>query len=107
MNFLQSYRVCVYVPQDHLERFVEAVSPHIPSFLGNYDHVCWWSEKGIEQFRKLPAGKIERVECHRFECSLPYNDEVLQSFITNHIRPNHPWEEPVVTITTQKIANFS
>lgn len=107
MEFLQSYRVCIYVPQENLEAFIDAVSPHIPAFLGGYDHVCWWSEAGSEQFRKKPEGQLERVNCHRFECSLPHNDEVLQEFITQFVRKNHPWEEPVITVTLQKIANFS
>lgn len=103
---IEGYRVCVYVPQDVLEGFIAAVSPHIPSFLGSYDHVCWWSAAGFEQSRKMPDGAVQVVACHKFECSLPKDEAGLIRYIDEIVRPNHPWEEPVVTITEQKIANF-
>ncbi len=46
MEWLDTYRLTVFVPEEALEDFIKAVSPHIPSFLGHYDHVCWWSERG-------------------------------------------------------------
>ena len=51
MELVHCYRIFIYVPSDAVENFIEKVSPQIPSFLGNYDHVCWWSEKGTEQYR--------------------------------------------------------
>ncbi|MCB1681398.1 MAG: hypothetical protein KDI61_04350 [Alphaproteobacteria bacterium] len=98
MEGIESYRVCVYVPLDSLEEFIRNVSPEIPSFLGNYDHVCWWTEKGIEQSRKIGSKQIERVPCARFECSLPKDRERLRRFIENTVKPSHPWEEPVILI---------
>lgn len=101
---MSSLRLCVFVPEDALEEFIAAVSPHIPAFLGGYDHVCWWSEKGVEQSRKLPDGEIKHVPCRKFECSLPGEEAIVSDFIEKIIRPNHPWEEPVITLSHQSIA---
>lgn len=106
MELLSCVRVCVYIPQSHLDVFIAAVSPHIPSFLGSYDHVCWWSEAGTEQYCKISQGDVQRVLCHKFECALPDDSKIVQDFIKRIILPNHPWEEPVITLTTQKIANI-
>lgn len=103
MEFIESYRLCVYVPEDALERFVAAVSPHIPAFLGSYDHVCWWSERGTEQYRKFDSTRIEHVLCQKFECSLPADDVFLEQFIGQVVCLNHPWQEPVITVTHQRI----
>lgn len=104
MNSILCYRLSVYVPQEALEHFVSAVSPHIPSFLGNYERVCWWSEAGTEQFCEKGAGaSVQRVASMRFECAFPFDKDALSAFIEDHIKPNHPWTEPVITITTQEI----
>lgn len=103
MDFIDSYRLCVYVPEAAMENFVAAVSPHIPAFLGGYDHVCWWSERGTEQYRKFDSDHPQRVLCQKFECSLPADDVVLQHFIGQIVCPNHPWKEPVIVVTHQRI----
>lgn len=106
MEFLDCYRVCIDVPEEALEGFIAAVSPHVPSFLGNYDHVCRWDEKGIEQSRRKPDGQVDRVECRRFECVLPADERILKHFIETVVRSSHPWQEPTVTVIRQKIAKF-
>ena len=104
-SFAQSYRICVYVPADHLEIFITEISSSIPSFLGDYDHVCWWSAEGVEQCRKIGTDDIIKVISHRIEISFPDDEESLNAFITDTLIPNHPWDEPVITITQQKIVN--
>lgn len=103
MEYLECYRVCVFVPAAAMEQFIASVSPRIPSFLGNYDCVCWWSEAGTEQYRELGQLKPERALCHRFECSVPADDGVLEGFIKDAVLPAHPWKEPIITVTKQKI----
>ncbi len=103
MELIGCYRISVYVPADVLKSFIAKVSPQIPSFLGNYDHVCWWSDQGSEQYRHKHGEKIECNPSHRVEIIVPQNDEELQKFIEDVIIPNHPWEEPVITFSTQKI----
>ncbi len=105
METISTYRIVVYVPSDYLSDFIQNVSPHIPSFLGNFDHVCWWSEAGTEQYRSTDDDKIEQKPSHRIEIYLPEDNVFLNKFISGIVVPNHPWDEPVITITTQKIVN--
>lgn len=105
VEFTPSNLICVYVPTKHLERFITAISPFIPSFLGKYDHVCWWSAEGVEQSRRIGTEDAVKVLSQRVEISFPDNEDGINKFITNIIIPNHPWDEPIITITRQKIVN--
>tara|TARA_B100001989_G_scaffold248058_1_gene221129 strand:+ start:239 stop:568 length:330 start_codon:yes stop_codon:yes gene_type:complete len=107
MKTLKSIRIIVFVPEDELEPFIKALAPAIPSFLGNYDHVCWHSEKGTEQSRKMPDGTIKKTPCRKVEFSCPDDREIIQQIINDTIIPNHPWEEPVITLTRQEIVKHS
>ncbi len=106
MQTISTYRIYIYVPSDSLEDFISKISPYIPSFLGNYDHVCWWSEKGVEQYREIGCADIEQKPSHRVEISLPYDKGVLDNFVENILIPSHPWKEPVIIITEQKIVKI-
>lgn len=97
-DWIDSYRVTVFVPLEALEGFVKAVSPHIPAFLGGYDHVCWWAQTGVEQSRERPDGMIEQIPAARFECSLPKDRALLERFIKETVKPAHPWKEPVILV---------
>ena len=103
MEMLLTYRIYVYVPADIVDSFIEAVSPHIPSFLGQYDHVCWWSEAGTEQYRHIKSDQIEQKPSCCVEIALPYDEGILHNFINKIVIPHHPWKEPVITISEQKI----
>lgn len=103
MTTLSSIRITIFVPEETLERFIDALSPNIPSFLGSYDHVCWHSDKGTEQSRKMPDGTIEKVPCHKVEFSCPDDPALIEKIIKETILPNHPWEEPIITLTKQEI----
>ncbi len=98
-----SIRVCVFVPEEALEEFLAMLGPAIPAFLGTYDHVCWHSEKGTEQSRKMPNGTIEKVTCYKVEFSCPDDMDLIEKLISETILPKHPWEEPVITLTRQEI----
>lgn len=106
MDWKPSYRIVVFVPDAALDNFIKTISPEIPSFLGSYDHVVWWSEGGTEQFRPLKGadqtagetGEIEREPSRRVEMSLPGNKAALTEFVKDVIMPAHPWEKPVVYI---------
>jgi len=106
IDWKDSYRVVVFVPETALERFINTISPEIPSFLGPYDHVVWWSGRGTEQFRPLEGahqaagetGEIDREPSRRVEVSFPYDKIALKQFVEEIIVPAHPWEKPVVYI---------
>lgn len=100
---ISSIRVCIFVPEEALDGFITSLGPAIPAFLGTYDHVCWHSEKGTEQSRKIPNSTIEKVSCHKIEFSCPDDMGLIEKLIEETIRPLHPWEEPVITLTRQEI----
>jgi hypothetical protein len=106
INWKPTYRLVVFVPGAALDEFIKMVSPDIPSFLGPYDHVAWWSEAGTEQFRPLQAadqtsgktGEITHESSRRVELSLPFDRAALDRFVQEVIVPAHPWEKPVVYV---------
>jgi hypothetical protein len=106
IDWKSSYRVVVFVPESALEKFIQRISPEIPSFLGPYDHVVWWSGTGTEQFRPLQGadqaagktGEIDREPSRRVELSFPFDKAALKKFVEDVIVPAHPWEKPVVYI---------
>ncbi len=63
------YKICVYVPENSVEKVKSALFDAGAGRIGNYDSCCWQTE-GIGQFRPLdgsqPAigsqGEIERVK---------------------------------------------
>lgn len=99
------FQLSVFVPEKVLPDFVEAVSPHIPAFLGQYEDVCWWSAPGIEQYRERGQAQRQKEPSVRFECLLPHDEEALDHFIQSIIIPAHPWREPLITISKQEIVN--
>lgn len=111
MSWKSAYRLVVFLPEAALEEFVSAISADIPSFLGPYDHVAWWSESGVEQFRALEGakpvsgneGEITQETSRRVELSLPFDKEVLERFVQQIIIPAHPWEKPVIYIYETEI----
>lgn len=111
-GFTLCYHIVVYVPVNAAEEFTAVVSPHIPSFIGAYDHVCWRSAPGTGQFRPLegaePAegeiGKIEQVPEIRFECLIPLDPDALSHFIEEVLTPAHPYEAPVIMVTETRLA---
>ena len=111
-KFTSCYHIVVYVPVNAADEFIAAVSPHIPSFIGAYDHVCWRSADGMGQFRPLegadPAegemGEIAQVPEIRFECLLPFDADGLAHFIEEVLTPAHPYEAPVIMVTETRLA---
>lgn len=106
MDWISSYRIVVFVPEAGFDEFATIISASIPSFLGPYDHVAWWSENGTEQFRPLKGahpvsggiGEVRQELSRRVELSLPYDHATLQRFVEEVIVPAHPWEKPVLYV---------
>ncbi len=104
VSLTPALRLVVFVPKEALESFVEAVQGEIPSFLGPYDRVMWWSHEGVEQFRPLEGAQsahgtpmeTKRLPSVKVEISLPNDKEAALSFIRTVIIPAHPWEKPVI-----------
>ena len=102
------YKICVYVPEKHVENVKQALFDAGAGRIGNYDRCCWQTE-GIGQFRPLensnPAiGSLNEVEQVReTKIELVCADELVKQAI-QAMKESHPYEEPAFDVW--KLAEF-
>lgn len=92
------YKLCVFVPESHLEPVKQAVFAAGAGRIGNYEHCCWQT-LGTGQFRPLPGsqphlgqlGELEQVPEWKLELVL--EADRLASVMEAMYRA-HPYEEP-------------
>ena len=102
-KFIKSYRLVTFVPTKNAQEFIAQISDHIPAFLGEYEKVCYFTEAGTEQYAKKREAQIHQEPSTRVEISLPKDKKALCSFIEDVLKPAHPWEEPVILVSKEKI----
>lgn len=96
------YKVCVYVPESHLEAVKQALFGAGAGRLGAYDQCCW-QVPGQGQFRPLAGanpflgevGQLESVVEYRVE--LVCADDCIRAAISA-LRAAHPYEEPAFDV---------
>lgn len=92
------YKLCFYVPGEHLEPVKQAVFDAGAGRIGDYDCCCWQVE-GTGQFRPLEGsdpfigaqGEVEQVSEYRVEmvCAEQHLAAVVAA-----LKEAHPYEEP-------------
>ncbi|KUJ81624.1 NGG1p interacting factor NIF3 [Microbulbifer flavimaris] len=92
------YKLCVYIPETHLEKVKQALFVAGAGRIGDYDSCCF-QVAGTGQFRPLEGsqpfigqqGEVERVSEYRVEmvCADNLVDGALAA-----LRAAHPYEEP-------------
>ena len=92
------YKLCVYIPESHLDPVKQALFAAGAGRIGDYDSCCW-QVLGRGQFRPLDGsqpfigqtGQVEQVAEYRVEtvCADEVVDDVLAA-----MRAAHPYEEP-------------
>ena len=96
------YKLCVYVPDKHVEKVKKALFDAGAGRIGNYDSCCWQTD-GSGQFRPLensnPAiGSIDEVEHVReIKIEMVCADGLVQQAI-QALRESHPYEEPAFDV---------
>jgi len=96
------YKLCVYVPENSVEKVKQALFDVGAGRIGNYDSCCWQTS-GVGQFRPLedsnPAigsyNQIEQVSEVKIE--MVCADELIKAAI-QALRDNHPYEEPAFDV---------
>lgn len=96
------YKLCFYVPEDHLETVKRAVFATGAGKIGNYD-ACCWQTVGQGQFRPLEgsdpyigqAGEVETVDEYKVE--LVVADACLKPAL-EALKASHPYEEPAYDV---------
>ena len=92
------YKLCVYVPESHLEDVKAALFAAGAGRIGNYEQCCW-QVLGSGQFKALAGsnphlgevGSLEQVPEWRVEmvCS-----EASVAGAVKALKQSHPYEEP-------------
>jgi hypothetical protein len=96
------YKLCVYVPETHLEAVKEALFAAGAGRIGAYDR-CGWQVAGQGQFRPLAGsapfigarGQVETVPEYRLE--LVCEDALIAAAVAG-LKRAHPYEEPAYQV---------
>lgn len=103
------YKICVYIPESHLQKVKNALFAAGAGRIGNYDSCCWQIE-GEGQFRPLEGsapyigqmGKVENVKEYKIE--LVCEDGFIRQAI-DAMKQAHPYETPAYEVW--KLEDFS
>ncbi len=96
------YKICVYVPENSVEKVKQALFDAGAGRIGNYDSCCWQTA-GIGQFRPLensnPAiGTLNKTEqVNEIKIELVCADDLVKAAI-QAMRLAHPYEEPAFDV---------
>ena len=96
------YKLCVYVPENSVEKVKKALFDAGAGQIGNYDSCCWQTT-GTGQFRPLKnsnpsIGTLNEIE-HVAEIKIELicaNDLIKQAI--QALRDSHPYEEPAFDV---------
>lgn len=96
------YKLCVFVPESHLEAVKDALFDAGAGKIGAYDR-CSWQTRGTGQFRPLQGsspyigreGEIETVEEYRLE--MVCDDRLIRAAVAA-MKKAHPYEEPAYDV---------
>ncbi len=96
------YKICVYVPEKHVETVKRALFDAGAGRIGNYDSCCWQTD-GIGQFRPLAGSNpaigsqnvVEQVAEVKLE--LVCEDDLVEAAV-RAMRESHPYEEPAFDV---------
>ena len=96
------YKLCVFIPEDHLEPVKDSMFAAGAGGMGNYDR-CSWEVLGRGQFRPLPGsnaymgetGETSRVAEYRVELLC---DEAVITAVIAAMKASHPYEEPAYEV---------
>jgi hypothetical protein len=96
------YKICVYIPETHLQNVKEALFAAGAGRIGHYDSCCWQTE-GEGQFRPLEGsapyigqtGKVESVKEYKIE--LVCEEAFIQQAIAA-MKKVHPYETPAYDV---------
>jgi len=102
------YKLCFYVPEEHLEEVKNALFEKGAGRVGQYDHCCW-QVLGEGQFRPLEGaspyvgseGEIHRLPEYKVEMVV---DDGSIADVVEELKRVHPYEE--VAYEVYELASF-
>ena len=96
------YKLCVYVPENSVEKVKQALFDAGAGRIGNYDPCCWQTV-GTGQFRPLEnsnpsVGTLNEIECvAEIKIELVCADDLIKQTI-QALSESHPYEEPAFDV---------
>ena len=102
------YKLCVYVPENSVEKVKQSLFEAGAGRVGNYDSCCWQTA-GTGQFRPLKnsrptIGSINKVEyVAEIKIEMVCADDLIKTVI-QAMKDKHPYEEPAFDVW--KLANL-
>lgn len=92
------HKLCVYIPQSHLESVKAALFEAGAGKMGDYD-CCCWQVSGQGQFRPLDGSSPALGQLHQLEAVQEYRvemvcDDQCINQVVAALRKAHPYEEP-------------
>jgi hypothetical protein len=96
------YKLCVYVPESHLEAVKDAIFAAGAGQIGRYDKCCWQC-LGTGQFRPLAGsqphlGELQTVTTVREYQVETVLDAALVPDVVAALKQAHPYEEPAFAV---------
>lgn len=96
------YKICVYIPEEALEKVKNSMHKAGAGRIGNYDS-CSWQIKGQGQFRPLKGANPAIGEVGQVETVTEYKVEMvcLEKYleaVTTAMEESHPYETPAFDI---------
>lgn len=96
------YKLCVYIPDSHVDSVKQAMFDAGAGRIGDYD-CCAWQVAGEGQFRPLEGsdpflgkhGELEKVREYRVEmiCAVEHLEAAIAA-----LKLSHPYEEPAYDV---------
>lgn len=96
------YKICVYIPETHLQPVKDALFAAGAGRIGNYDSCCW-QVSGEGQFRALGGsapyiGQKNQVEAVKeIKIELVCEDKLIKQAIAA-MKKAHPYETPAYDV---------
>lgn len=96
------YKLCVYVPESHLEQVKQALFDAGAGRIGDYDSCCW-QVAGQGQFRPLAGADPFVGEIGALETVVEYKvelvcDDTSVSAAVVALKRAHPYQEPAYQV---------
>ncbi len=96
------YKLCVYVPESHLDVVKQALFDAGAGRIGDYDSCCW-QVAGQGQFRALAGadpfiGKVGAIETVvEYKVEMVCDDALIRAAVAA-MKAAHPYEEPAYQV---------
>ncbi|WP_428352999.1 NGG1p interacting factor NIF3 [Methyloprofundus sp.] len=97
------YKLCFFVPKEHLEEVKQALFAQGAGKIGDYD-CCAWQVLGTGQFRPLPGsepfiGETEKItRLNEYKVEMVCADRLIKQVVAALLQ-THPYQQPAYEVS--------